>query len=64
MNTALTSPPAPQMFLYRDKHGSRSSTMPRLEIVVDGQPRAYVSFNGKVFEGTERGWKSDPYASA
>ena len=42
---------------YRDEHGYRSSTMPRVEIVVDGKPRAYVSFNGNVFEGTERGWK-------
>lgn len=36
---------------YRDKHGSRSSTMPSVRIVVGGVPRAHVSFNGKVWEG-------------
>lgn len=53
---------------YRDQKGLRSSSAPRVDIVVEGEPRAYVSYNGKVYEGRPEGWKSgvkplfDPYA--
>jgi hypothetical protein len=42
---------------YRDSHNLSSSRSPRVEIVVAGEVRGYVSYNGKVWEGLADNWK-------
>jgi hypothetical protein len=53
---------------YRDERGLAASTAPRVELVVAGEVRGHVSYNGKVWEGSARDWEPgrrplfDPFA--
>lgn len=45
--------------IYRDARPMASpSSLAQAEVFVDGAPRGYVAWNGKVYAGSRRGWKS------